>query len=85
MKRVYELTADRIKETAHTTGFSFDRLVQIYNEALDRNCTVYVRVAPRWLQLVFVDNVTKHDLYIKDMLANHYMWETERIGGPNRA
>lgn len=77
---IYQMTPDRIKETADSAGGGFDSLLRIYNQADMRGCVVWVRVGPRFIQRVFVDKELVNDVIVKNALADEHMWIQAQIG-----
>lgn len=76
---IYELTADRIKDTAAASGADFNELLQLYHDAEDRNCRCFVRTERDWLQYVFVENPLGFDPDVLRSLKNHSMWSSGRL------
>lgn len=78
--QIYELTADRIKDTARVSGMSFEYIKDLYFESIDRGCTIFVRTERDWLQWVFVSHAVKDDPDIRRMIMRHSMWREGRNG-----
>ena len=82
---IYELTADRIKDTAEKSGVEFEVLKDLYFDVHDSDSTVFVRTDRNWLQWVFVDLAVLQDPELVDAIKDDFLWEIGRIGGSNVA